>query len=189
MKKSIVLLGILIGLLITQPAHASAPEVSESVKHSMPASLIDNVEVPYEVLEYAQMKYQGFAVTQVVKNYRNNESVYVLRVDNDDIPNDFHSINLIYSANWKLLGEEKMTAPVWQTVIHDNKHLSKEHKTIKAEKIKNDSSSKREENNNSTPSDKQRDDTRNESLDENVDQIQPETVPENNNYRNRTPRQ
>lgn len=111
MKKFIICTLLLGTVFISTPAQANAPETASTVPHKLPSSMIDGIEVPFEVLDYAQMKYQGYAVTQVRKVYRGNEQVYRLRVDRDDIPDDYDSIILLYSLKWKLIGDEKMVAP------------------------------------------------------------------------------
>lgn len=113
--KKLIALGLLLGtVFMTAPTQANAPDptnVDTATPVKPPASMIDNTEVPYDVLEYAQMKYQGHAVTQVRKVYRGNEQVYRLRVDRDDIPDDYDSIILLYTLKWKLIGDEKLVAP------------------------------------------------------------------------------
>lgn len=110
--KKLLLAGILaITLLMTTPTRANTAETATVTPHKLPSSMIDGIDVPYEVLEYAQMKYQGHAVTKVERTYRGSEQVYRLRVDRDDIPDDYNSIILLYTLKWKLIGEEMMVAP------------------------------------------------------------------------------
>lgn len=113
MKKLFATLLTVGTLFFAASAQATAPQTQEEFNATAnpPASMIDGIEVPYNVLEYAQMKYQGHAVTQVQRVYRGSEQVYRLRVDRDDIPDDFNSIMLFYNLKWKLIGDEKMIAP------------------------------------------------------------------------------
>lgn len=74
-------------------------------------SVIDDIEIPYEVLEYVQLTYDGHAVTKAEKVIRNGQDVYKLRVDRDDQINDNESIALLYSMTWKLIGNERAEAP------------------------------------------------------------------------------
>jgi len=62
-------------------------------------------------LEYVQFQYIGHAVTKADKEVRNGKEVYILRVDDDDLLDDYKSIILLYDMKWKLIGEEKLTPP------------------------------------------------------------------------------
>ncbi|MBW3568890.1 hypothetical protein KY385_02050 [Candidatus Parcubacteria bacterium] len=75
------------------------------------STVIDNVPVPYDVLIYAQMKYQGHAVTEVKQISLSDRQVYQLRVDDDDVLNDYTGIHLIYDTGWNLLDQKKLTPP------------------------------------------------------------------------------
>lgn len=60
---------------------------------------------------YAQLQYEGSAVTKVEKINRDGKELYRLRVDKDDVADDYNSIYLIYDMKWLLVGEEKGKAP------------------------------------------------------------------------------
>lgn len=95
-------------LIMSGNVVAEAPQEQRvDVPNKPPSSVIDGIEVPYEVLEYAQMKNQGYAVTKVVRSSRDGEPAYQLRVDNDDQLYDDSCIFLWYGMDWKLLGESK----------------------------------------------------------------------------------
>lgn len=85
--------------------------ITGSSAAAMPASIINNISVPYEVLMYAQLQYEGSAVTQVDKIKRDGKELYRLRVDKDDVADDYNSVYLIYDMRWMLVGEEKSKAP------------------------------------------------------------------------------
>lgn len=91
----------------------SAAPATDEVKpaQSYLSTVIDNVPVPYEVLTYAQMKYQGHAVTEVKQISLSNRQVYQLRVDGDDILKDYTGIHLIYDTGWNLLDKKELTPP------------------------------------------------------------------------------
>jgi hypothetical protein len=93
------------------PVVAYTPGQGGSREASPPASMIDNIEVPFDVIEYVQGKYLGYAVTRAEKITRDGKQVYRLLVDRDDITTDYTGFYLLYDASWKLIGEEKMTAP------------------------------------------------------------------------------
>lgn len=95
--------------IFATPATATTPENPETSTQKPPPSMIDGIEVPFDVINYAQMKYQGHAITEVSKIKRGGKDVYKVRVDNDDIPDDYDSIILFYSMKWKLLDKDKLT--------------------------------------------------------------------------------
>ena len=110
-KKIIAAALALFAVALSGNARAVAPEVptptapaSQSV---MPPAIIDEVEVPYEVLIYAQTEYQGYAVTHALKIQRMGREYFVLQVSRDDHPSYSDSIYLLYDSNWNLIGEEK----------------------------------------------------------------------------------
>ncbi len=110
--KKVLIVGVLIGtLLFAASANANTPETAIVTPHKPPPSMIDGIEIPYEVLEYAQLKYQGYAVTQASRTFHGGQAVYQLRVDRDDIPDDYDSIILLYDMKWKLIADERMVAP------------------------------------------------------------------------------
>lgn len=75
-------------------------------------STIDGIDVPYDVLNYIQTEYMGHTVTQANKIERDGRQAYRLRVDRDDLANDYESFYLIYDSSWKLIsGKEKIQPP------------------------------------------------------------------------------
>src|SRR5574338_873096 len=112
------------GLVTVKSNAVSSPKISNSGKvlQAMPASMITGVMVPYDVLEYAQLKYTGYAVIEATKVYYNSQQVYRLRVDRDDQINDFNSIYLYYDLNWKLITEDKTPPPmVYKSIPTESK--------------------------------------------------------------------
>src|SRR5690606_28469497 len=84
----------------------------------MPPVTIDNINVPHEILVYAQIAYQGYAVTQAKETTWNGEKAYQLRIDNDSNPHDNNGMYLLYNADWKLIDEKPYYAP-----LPDNRHV------------------------------------------------------------------
>jgi hypothetical protein len=74
-------------------------------------NMIDDIDVPWEILEFVQMKYEGMAVTKAEKIKRNGTEIYRLRVDRDDIPTDYESLAVLFDMQWKFLGDEKYASP------------------------------------------------------------------------------
>jgi hypothetical protein len=77
-----------------------------------PSSTIDGVDVPYEVLEYAQLEYQGHAIDKVTKINRGGQEMYRLRVAPSSAAQDYECIFLLYGIDWKLIADEKVAPPV-----------------------------------------------------------------------------
>ncbi len=75
------------------------------------SNMIDEVDVPWEILEYIQMKYEGHAVTKADRVTRGTSELYRLRVDRDDIATDYESIAVLFDMKWRLIGEEKYATP------------------------------------------------------------------------------
>lgn len=123
--KKLVIAGVMVTLLgVTSAATAQTPQpnpvdVEIHMASDMPTTLIGNIEVPYEILMYAQMKYQGYAVTQASKGFHGGIEVYRLRVDRDSDPSDYDSFYLLYDMQWQLVGEDKAIAPV--APVNDDK--------------------------------------------------------------------
>lgn len=112
MSGSIIILSLVFSLVnVGISQQVDNTQVAQT--QTMPPATIDDILVPYKVLEYAQMTYPGHAVTKVKKTIRDGQEVYRLRVDNDSIPDDYESIHLYYSMQWKLLAEEKNAGPEW----------------------------------------------------------------------------
>jgi hypothetical protein len=77
----------------------------------MGPTFIDDVPVPYNVLVYAQVVYQGFAVTQAEEITIYGKKAYRLRVDNDSNPNYSKGFYLIYDENWKIIEKKPLINP------------------------------------------------------------------------------
>lgn len=119
MKKIAILILVVSGfvfgsmrLVSGQQANLESPPITPEFTMSGVTSVIDGIEIPQEVLEYVQLTYDGHAVTKAEKTVREGLDVYRLRVDRDDIQNDYTSFSLIFSRDWKLLGKEKAEVPV-----------------------------------------------------------------------------
>lgn len=92
----------------TEPS-TSEPTVTTG---TLPSVFISDIEVPYEVVMYVQDTYQGLAVISVEKTSRGGQEVYRLRVDRDDNPTSYEeSFYLLYTLDWKLIGDEKALPP------------------------------------------------------------------------------
>lgn len=118
MKKIAILVLVVSGftfgsmrLVSGQQASLESPAITPEFTMSGVTSVIDGIEIPQEVLEYVQLTYDGHAVTKAEKTARDGQDVYRLRVDRDDVLNDYSSFSLIFSKEWKLLGREKAEVP------------------------------------------------------------------------------
>jgi hypothetical protein len=110
MKK--LLLGGFISLLLSfgSVAIAVTPAANTEASTPLPSSNVDGVDVPFEVLDYVQMKYQGYAVTGASRT----GSGYQLRANNSDVPSGGKTIYLSYDSKWHLLNDRQVNAPVYQ---------------------------------------------------------------------------
>jgi hypothetical protein len=113
--KLAILAGLTIGLLSLSgvaladkhAANGQLPPTNPSTRRL--SSTIDDIDVPFDVLNYIQTEYIGHTVTQARRITRNGQQAYQLRVDRDDVANDNDSFYLIYDSNWKLIsGKEKV---------------------------------------------------------------------------------
>lgn len=118
MKKFAILILVISGftlgsmrLVNGQQANLESPPVTPEFTMSGITNVIDGIEVPQEVLEYVQLTYDGHAVTKAQRTVRDGQNVYRLRVDRDDLQNDYSSFSLIFSTDWKLLGRERAEVP------------------------------------------------------------------------------
>jgi hypothetical protein len=113
--KKLLIFGILFLLIGLRPIgvdsqsadNNSSPSPNPVSTWQPPASVIDNISVPYDVLSYVQMEYQGYAVTQVRKITRGGMQAYQLTADRDDQPYNDQVIYLYFDMNWQLIGDEK----------------------------------------------------------------------------------
>lgn len=112
MKKFIALALIIISLGVSSTVVAVAQQpdvpVPVSIDPTMPPSMIDDVQVPYEIVNYAQLKYQGSAITQASKVWSGGKEVYRLRVAHDALVTDPNDMYLTYDMKWKLITEDKV---------------------------------------------------------------------------------
>jgi hypothetical protein len=90
---------------------AIVPPTEVNTTPGMLTNMIDDINVPWEILEYVQMKYEGHAVTKAEKINRFGKELYKLRVDRDSEATDYDSIALLFDMQWKLVGEEKYAMP------------------------------------------------------------------------------
>ena len=97
--------------LVTGQADPVTPPTQVRTTPGTLTNMIDNIDVPWEILEYIQMKYEGHAVTKADKIRRGNSELYRLRVDRDDQINDYDSIAVLFDMKWRLVGEEKYASP------------------------------------------------------------------------------
>lgn len=113
--KLAILAGLTIGLLSLSgvaladkhAANGQLPPTNPSTRRL--SSTIDDIDIPFDVLNYIQTEYMGHTVTQARRITRNGQQAYQLRVDRDDVANDNDSFYLIYDSNWKLIsGKEKV---------------------------------------------------------------------------------
>ena len=122
MKLFIVLGTALLALSLSNPAAATAPVTGAPPADQIaqqPAArdkptmmiVIDGVAVPFEVQMSIQLKYQGHAVTKIAVVSHNGEQAYRLRVDRDDVPDDYESIYLYYDMKWQYIDDKKMAPP------------------------------------------------------------------------------
>lgn len=87
------------------------PPVQVRTTQGTLTNMIGEVDVPWEILEYIQMKYEGHAVTKADKITRGTSELYRLRVDRDDVATDYESIAVLFDMKWRLIGEEKYATP------------------------------------------------------------------------------
>ena len=118
MKKFAILAFVLLGTTFGgiqiangQQADLQSTEVQPEFRTGNLSSMIDDIEVPYDVLEYVQLTYDGHAVTKAERVVRNGEQLYKLRVDRDDQLTDYNSIALLFTMDWKLIGTERAATP------------------------------------------------------------------------------
>lgn len=116
MKKHIVLvLAILLLSMVGVPV-ANTQESGTQTPADQPSSrqvtaVLDGIEVPMDVLMYAQTEYVGHAITKAEKISRDSKQLYRLRVDRDTSPDDHESFYLLYDEQWKLIGRESSAPP------------------------------------------------------------------------------
>jgi hypothetical protein len=117
--KKLIVVGLFIitlafsGLTFVQtPYSSAAPDPpTPVVVNDNTASMIDDIQVPLEIVLYAQTKYQGSAITHASKVFRNGKQLFSLRVDTDTVADDYTSIYLLYDEKWQLVSEDKLAPP------------------------------------------------------------------------------
>lgn len=115
----LLIIGLGIGIMNLDVAKASTTVenristdyIPKEPATEMELTYIDDVAVPYSVLVYAQVVYQGYAITQAEEIIINGEKVYKLRIDNDSNPNDNDGLYLIYNMEWKLIDKHSLYSP------------------------------------------------------------------------------
>jgi hypothetical protein len=132
MKRIFAAVLTVIALSISNAAVATTPGSSSQTPEKLPSSIVDGIEVPFEVLDYAQMKYQGHAVTRAEKIFWNGRQVYRLWVDNSDVA-DGDSRMLLYDMNWRLLGDDKVAAPPQPTYTNYESQQGRPSRPVKPE--------------------------------------------------------
>lgn len=117
--KKLILVTILVSLIILgNPVLAEdTSQLKEkprpnTTSNTIPGSVIDDILVPYDVLEYAQLQYQGYAITYVKKIIKDGKEVYSAQVNRDDSNLTHDGYILYYDMHWKLIEEGKYEAPV-----------------------------------------------------------------------------
>lgn len=118
MKKLIVLGLVIIAfsthntqVASTQTANSPAQPTTATNARTTMVEIIDGIGVPMDVLMYAQTEYVGHAVIKAEKIQRDGKQLYRLRVDRDQIPDDYDSFYLLYDMGWQLVGNEKASPP------------------------------------------------------------------------------
>ncbi len=87
------------------------------ISRPLPGSFIDDIEVPYDVLDYVHMTYQGHAVIRAHKMRRGGQDVYRLQIAPDETSPQ--TTYLFYDMKWQLLGDEVAAAPPKRTTIKE----------------------------------------------------------------------
>lgn len=91
-------------------AEDGSNQATMQASFDMGSTLINGIDVPFEVLMYAQLEYQGHAVTYAEKVTWNGQAAYRLRVDRDIYRDDYDSFYLYFDMGWNLLRDEKLQA-------------------------------------------------------------------------------
>lgn len=127
MKKFVMLVLISIAFVGWFPATASyvPSQPTQTEETSYDSEVIDGIKVPLDIIMYAQLKYQGWAITKASRTMHDGKKAYSLRVDRDSDSTDYKSLYLIYSTKWKLLKVQKMEPPVVApTPEHEEEEVS-----------------------------------------------------------------
>lgn len=99
--------------VIAIPSNVAAqqPQPDTQFKMSQMTSTLDGIDIPHAVLDYVQLTYEGHAVTKAERTIMNGREAYRLRVDRDDLANDYKSFTLLFDGKWQLFGKEELVAP------------------------------------------------------------------------------
>lgn len=92
-------------------AEAQQPQPDTQFKMNQMTSTLDGIEIPHAVLDYVQLTYEGHAVIKAERTMMNGREAYRLRVDRDDLANDYTSFTLLFDSKWQLFGKEELVAP------------------------------------------------------------------------------
>lgn len=109
MKRLLILTLIVLPGLGGQAVADSQPAVlpaNGSPQGWRPASFIDGIEVPEEILLDAQMEHQGYAVVKALKSSRAGRTIYMLRLENGS--NRQRGFYLLYDQSWQAVGREEI---------------------------------------------------------------------------------
>ena len=100
-------------VVLSDPSVVSAQEAQPATQFKMSemVSTVDGIQIPHAVLDYVQLTYDGHAVTEAERTVMNGREAYRLRVDRDDLANDYASFTLLFDAKWQLFGKEELTPP------------------------------------------------------------------------------
>jgi hypothetical protein len=90
---------------------ATPQNTDRQFRQSKLSSTLDGIEIPQDLLEYIQYYFEGHAVTKAEKIRRSGQELYRLRVDRDDLLNDYSSFLLVFDLEWKFLQFEKQAPP------------------------------------------------------------------------------
>jgi hypothetical protein len=107
---TVLLLVLGVGIGMNRP-EAVQGATTAPPKFVMPVSVIDDIEVPGEILTDLQLEFQGFAVTHAVRIARDTRSYYQLQLSRDSNANPYESIYLIYSQAWERTGNTEAPVP------------------------------------------------------------------------------
>ncbi|MDQ3123496.1 MAG: hypothetical protein M3Q14_02345 [bacterium] len=126
MKKLLILTLILATLSFGNAAVANTPDASESPTSKTQwssYSMLNDIQIPDEILMDIQMEYQGFAVTKATKVNHNGADLYQLKVDRSDIPVDYDGFYLYFDKDWKMVEKEDIDAPapVFRPAVEESK--------------------------------------------------------------------
>lgn len=68
-------------------------------------STIDDINIPFDVINFIQTEHMSYTVTQAKKVTYQGKNAYNLKIDNDDTANNGGEFFLLYSDSWLLMGK------------------------------------------------------------------------------------